>query len=295
LIIEEVVVTGALAALVVEDLDFAPLDPGTYTAQLSSTSATPYYKPGGFFVFVDIPAGSNTLQIGGGDFQEQSYTVSIPGISPPFYEEGANDLIVIVTALNGGTSNITFAPIVIATGIDSGATVEANGFSTTLATELDPGQITQAKLTTLGTLAVGSIVRIVRNPALRLKYSPYYSFPNPVTQIIGTVTAGTSGIGLEGVQMSLVSVAGTPVNLSAVGAANVATLVTGTGTIVLGTSRDVTTLTNSNGDFHFYFNLAQPAGSTVIQASIAGYTTQTLTVTASAWGRTRADFQLATA
>jgi hypothetical protein len=289
--IEELVQTASLAALVIEDLVYEPLDPGSYTAQLLGTPATPFYKPGGLFVFPDIPVGPATLRLGGGDFQNQDYSVSIPAISPPFFEEGANDLIVIVSALNGG-NNISFGPVIVASGIASGAAVLTVGFSTTLASELDPGKVTQAKLISLGALAVGAVVRIVRNPALRLKYSPYYTFPNPVTQIIGRVTAGSSGIGIGGVQMSMVSIAGNPVNLSQVAGASVATVVAAGKTTVLGTSRDVTTLTNGNGDYHFYFDQDQPAGNTVIQASLAGYHTQTQTVNASARARTRADFQL---
>ena len=293
--LEQVVQTASLAALVIEDLVFEPLDPGTYTAQLAGTSAAAFYKPGGLFAFANIPAGSATLQLGGGNFQTQSYSVTIPGVSPPFFEQGANDLIVIVTGVNGGGNNITFSPAILASGISAGAAVLANGFSTTLASDLDEGQVTQAKLASVGSLAAGAVVRIVRNPGVRLKYSPYYTFPTPITQLIGHVTAGAPATALSGVQMSLVSVAGNPVTLTNIAGANVATLATSGGTIVLGTSRDVTTLTNSNGDYHFYFALNQPSGSTVIQASLAGYTTQTQTVTAVASARTRADFQLAVA
>jgi hypothetical protein len=91
----------------------------------------------------------------------------------------------------------------------------------------------------------------------------------------------------------MVSIAGNPVSLSQVAGANVATVVATGKTTVLGTSRDVTTLTNGNGDYHFYFDLDQPAGRTVIQASLAGYQTQTKTVNSSARARTRADFELA--
>ncbi len=293
--IEQWVQTAALAGLAIEDLVYEPLDPGTYTAEIVNTTTSPYYKPGGLFVFPNVPAGSASLQLGGGNFQDQQYTVTVPAIAPPFSEAGANDLIVIVTALNGGGNNISFNPVIMTSGISSGAAVLASGVSTTLSSTLEPGQVSQAKLASLGTLAVGSIVRIVRNPGLRLKYSPYYTFPNPVTQIIGGVTAGNSGIGLTGVQMTLVSVAGNPVTLTNVAGANVATLATASGTIVLGTARDVTSLTNSNGDYHFYFDLDQPAGSTVVQAALAGFTTQTQTVNASARGRTRADFHLAKA
>lgn len=292
--IEQWAQPAALAGLAIEDLVYEPLDPGSYTAAIVNSTATAYYKPGGIFVFSKVPAGSASLQLGGGNFQDQQYTVAVPAITPPFSEAGANDLIVIVSALNGGNS-ISFNPVILAAGISSGAAVVASGLSTTLSSTLEPGQVSQAKLASLGTLAVGSIVRIVRNPGLRLKYSPYYTFPNPVTQIIGRVTAGTSGIGLAGVQMTLVSVAGNPVTLTSVAGANVATLAVTGGTIVLGTARDVTTLTNSSGDYHFYFDLDQPAGSTVVQAALAGFTTQTQTVTAAARGRTRADFQLAKA
>ncbi|MGA8875840.1 MAG: hypothetical protein WCC25_25025 [Candidatus Korobacteraceae bacterium] len=293
--IEQWVQTAALAGLAIEDLVYEPLDPGSYTAEIVNSTAAAYYKPGGLFVFAKVPAGSASLQLGGGNFQDQQYTVTVPAIAPPFSEAGANDLIVIVTALNGGGNNISFNPVIMTSGISSGAAVLASGVSTTLSSTLEPGQVSQAKLASLGTLAVGSIVRIVRNPGLRLKYSPYYTFPNPVTQIIGGVTAGNSGIGLTGVQMTLVSVAGNPVTLTNVAGANVATLATASGTIVLGTARDVTSLTNSNGDYHFYFDLDQPAGSTVVQAALAGFTTQTQTVNASARGRTRADFHLAKA
>jgi hypothetical protein len=297
--VEERLQTAALAALVIEDLVYEPLDPGTYTAQLlgipAGVKATAFYKPGGLFVFSDIPVGPVTLQLGGGNFQTQTYSVTVPGIAPPVFEEGANDLIVIVSALNGGGSNISFNTVNLASNITAGAAVLGTGFSTTLASDLDEGPVKQAKLASLGTLAVGDVARIVRNPGMRLKYSPYYAFPNPVTQIIGRVTAGTSGIGLAGVPMSLLSVAGNPVTVANVAGASVATLTTAGGTVVLGTSRDVTTLTNNSGDYHFYFESDQPAGSTVVQASLGGYVTQTQTVSAGAGVRTRADFQLAKA
>jgi len=200
---------------------------------------------------------------------------------------------VIVKNLNGGNNSITFDPVVIAAGIRAGAPVLADGFSTTLAAALDPGSVTQAKLAAVGTLAPGTVVRIVRDPSIRLKYSPYFDFATPVTQIAGQVTAsGSGGRPIGEAQVRLVSTAGNPVALTDVAGAAVATVAAGGQTVILGTARDVTTFTNGAGDYRFYFNLDQPSGSTVVEASAPGFATQQQNVTASPRARTRADFQL---
>jgi hypothetical protein len=293
---EELIHTASLAGLVVEDLVYEPLDPGEYTAELVGTSAVAYYKRGGIFAFADIAPGAYALRLSGDGFLTQSYGVTLPGPSPLLSISGDNDLIVIVKALNGGSNNITFDPVVIAAGIRAGSPVLADGFSTTLATGLDPGSVTQAKLAGVGTLAPGSVVRMVRDASIRLKYNPYFDFAVPVTQIAGQVTAsGSGGRPIVGAQVRLVSIAGSPVTLTSVAGASVATVVAGGQTIVLGTSRDVTTFTNSAGDYRFYFDLDQPSGTTAVEASSPGYVTQAQNVTASPRARTRADFQLAKA
>lgn len=287
---------AALVGQVIEDVTFTPLDPGHFRAELLGEWRSAQYKPGGLFVFADLPPGTYTLCVTGAQFQRQEYVVSLPMPDPVFAESGDDELVVVVKTVNRSSRKISFDPVIISRPIRAGAPVLADaGFSTNLAAAIDLGRATEARLGDTSGLKPGSIVRMIRGQSIRLRFDPYAELPAGLTRIVGRVTLQANAeILLAGAQIRLTAVNGASVALHNVAGARIATVVVGGSTVVLGTERDIMTTTNQQGDFNLYVG-QDGLQRITLTATLAGYRPQTsadLPITAKA--RNRVDFGLVT-
>jgi hypothetical protein len=295
----------SLVGQVVEDLTYVPLSPNQFTATLVGVKKSPQYKQGGFFIFSNLRPGEYTLRVEGERFRPRQYAVTVPlepsslgsppifDLLPIFDQPGENELVVIVKNTNGGANRITFDPMILKKEIRAGALVLAPGFSARLAVELEVGEVRGASLDMVDGLATDSIVRIIRERSIRLKFDPYYLLPADLTQIIGSVVLRDApGIPLEGVRVRLEQVNGLSVVLNDVAGATIATVGGGGTKVVLGTEMDVVTFTNHRGDYNFYFGPGQVFGNVTLEASLLGYLPQTKTITIIEKFRNLADFAL---
>lgn len=309
--VEQVIQEVSLVGNVIEDLIYESLNPGQFKAELMNMKKLPQYKNGGFFVFSDLMPGTYTLNISGDRFQPQKLTVNVPldtlvfdsvpvfdsfpdvELIPIFNQPGDNELIVIAKTVNGNNRKITFDPVTLKKKIRAGALVLAHGFSARLSSDLDIGRVDEATLNTVVGLASDSIVRIIRDKSIRLKFDPYYQFPFELTQIAGRVVlADDPEIPLESARVRLTQVDGANVMLNDIAGANIATIETGWLKVVVGTERDVVTFTNQRGDYHFYFKQGQLGGSVTLETSLSGYQSQSKTITITENTRNRTDFEL---
>lgn len=291
-------------------MSYEALRPRVFEAGLVGVKKSPQYKPGGFFVFSDLYPGQYTLRIVGERFQTQQYIVTVP-LEPPMFDSppifgsppifdplpifntpGDNELVVVAKTVNGGR-RITFDSVTLRKEIRAGAQVLASGFAAQLAVPLDIGEVKGANLDTVTGLIAGSIVRIIRDKSIRLKFDPYYLFPSALTHIIGKVVLQDApAIPLERAQVRLTEVHGVSVVLNNAAGANIATVGVGGTQVVLGAEKDIVTFTNRRSDYNLYFQPGQLGDDVTLEASFPGYPAQTHTIAITEKVRNRADFEL---
>lgn len=289
----------SLVGQVVEDVTYEGLEPARYAVELVGSNREPQYKTGGFFAFTGVRDGDYTLRISGERMQPQQYSVTLPFAPLIFEQPGDNELVVLVKTVvttNGSapTHRITFDPVFLRRGIRAGATALASNLSTTLAADLEVGRVASARLESVAGLVEGtSIVRIVRDRSIRMRFDPYLLSPPPeVTSVTGKITAqGTPEKSLAGVEIRLMKVNDTDVVLTNVAGVEIATFVSDITPVVVGSTRDITTSTNERGDYNFYFVRAD-VESITLRASLAGFQTQSKSIVIIPKTRHRADFQL---
>jgi hypothetical protein len=298
----------SLVGQVVEDLSYEPLDYQRYTAELKELERAPQYKSNGYFVFTDLLAGDYTLRVLGERFQTQEIPVTIPSapiVFDPnkskheqllkrvvFAQPGDNEVIVVATTVNGGNTRITFEATSIGRPIASGAEVLANGLTTKLATRLDAGQVTSARLESVAGLNAGDIVRIIRDRSIRMRFDPYAVATAQATRIAGKVTAKNEPtMVLPATTINMTKVNGQAVVISDVAGAKIATTTIAAKQIVLGTERDTKTFTNDKGDYTLYFGRDDITAVT-LEVTLTGFQTATAEVNVTPRTRVLADFKL---
>lgn len=270
---------AALIGQVIEDLTYVPLSVGRFEVKLLDVEKTAQYKPGGYFVLSDLRPGEYTLEISGERFQSLQHAVSIPiatdqGKVPLFAQPGDNELFVTATAVsnNGATPRIQFDPVILPQPIRAGARVVAQGLEAQLATDLEAGRVFQAKVDKVNGLVAGSLVRIVRDNSVRLKFDPYYRLPAGLTSVTGKVVHGSAPeIPVEGAQVRLTKVNDVDVVLNDVEEVQVVTVAVNGKDLVLGAVQDVQTVTNARGDFNLYFSQGDSPKSVMLTVTLAGY------------------------
>jgi hypothetical protein len=286
----------SLAGQIVEDLIFEPLRPPRFEAQLVGTTKTPEYKTGGFFVFSDLRPGTYTLRISGKSFQPENHTVTLP-LSPPILDHpGDNELILLVNAIDSPGKKITFDSVRMAREIKAGVPVRGEGFTGQLAADLNVGEVTEAKLEDVSGLTVGSILRIIRDKSIRLKFDPYAPLPLEQSRIVGTVVVKDAPeIPLQGAQVRLTEVNGIGVDSTTVADAKIVSVQIDGTRIILGAEKDVTTITNARGDYTLYFKTGDFLETVTLRATMPGYQDETRTQPLGSGERARIDFSLASA
>ena len=314
---ETVSQTASLIGQVIEDVTYEAMSPRQYQVQLVGVNRPPQYKDGGFFVFSDLRSGVYRLRIVGAGFQSQEYMVTMPlepimlhsppvfdspplfGFPPvfetfPIFEQpGDNELVVIVSNIDSSGDVITFDPVILRKEIRAGALVLAPGFATRLRATLDVGRVTRARLGTVAGLTVDSIVRIIRGRSIRLKFDPYQSLPFAHTRIVGKVVRQDAPeVPLQGAQVRLTHVNNAAVVLQEIVGASVASVAVGATETMLGTERDIVTLTNDQGDYNLYFT-GNFFADVTLEVTLERYQTQVITDVVTLDQRNIIDFQLA--
>ena len=298
----------SLIGQAIEDFSFAPLDFQRFGATLEGTPQPAYYKDNGYFTFTNLLPGDYKLIMFGERFQTEKLSVTIPA-GPIIFDParsklpqllarlvcsqpGDNELIVVTKTVNGGNKRITFDATTIGRPISGGATVLADGLSTTLSTRLEPGQVNSARFERVAGLAEGSIVRIIREQSIRLRFDSYSAVPPGTTSVVGRITLPNQpDVGLPDALVQITEVNEATVTVSEIAGARVGTADLDNATVVLGTERDLQTVSNRKGDYIIYFR-REDVTSLTLRVTLAGFQTLTSTVTVTPQARTRADFEL---
>ena len=289
---EQIAKKASLMGQVIEDLSYDGVDPQRLRVEIVGVAKQAWYKEGGFFAFNEIPPGQYRVLISGERLQPQEFNVTLPFADPLLGRAGDDELIVVVKTVSGSDGKITFDPVNIRRAIRAGATARAAGFTSKLATALEPGKVSGAKLESVQGLAAGAVLRLIRGVAIRMKFDPYFQPPPGWTHIVGRVEhKNVAGLALPGVQVRLKKVNGVDVQTGGVAGVSVATVDIAGKQVVLGTDRDVKTFTNGKGDYNLYFNRSDITAVT-LSASLPNYLTKNRNVTVVLGGRNRADIFL---
>jgi hypothetical protein len=258
-------------------LIFENLDPARFQAELLGRLETPVYKREGFFVFSNLVPGQYTLRIAGQRLQPEILQVLIPvppaapgengpesGASPLFLDSrGDNELMVVVRTTedgNNGAQRINFDPLILTREIRAGARVFSNSLppdsSARLAATLEAREISSARIENADGIEENSIVRIIRDESVRIKFDPYYLFASPITRIVGRVVSDAAPeVSLAGAQVRVTQINDTAVARTEIGGVAIFTGQDTSGNaIVLGTEKDISVVTNQKGDYHIYFS-----------------------------------------
>lgn len=260
---------------VVEDLTLSEPAVTSYQAALQGAARPPIYKNGGFFVFPDLAAGPYDVALTGTRYQPELLTANAAAQPANISAPGANELIGIVRGIDAPNNRINFDPVICRRPIRSGAAVLTSTASTQLTTAIEPGEVSRARLATLTGIAVNDIVRIVREPAIRLKLSPYVEPPIRVTRLFGIAVDSFDGKPLAGAAVRITRINTQPVVLTNVAGASVATVTIAGTTRLLGLERDISAATTPNGHFHFYFERTDFITDITIEAALAAYNAAT--------------------
>lgn len=250
-----------------EDLSYENIDPTRFRAELVGFEESPQYKQEGFFIFSNLREGQRTLRVSGMRFQPETLAVTVPArtSSPLFVHlQGDDELIVIVRSRDdapdsNGRRSVQFDPVILTRTIRAGAVVLSNslppGTEARLATTLEAGTVTSARLENADAIAADSIIRIIRNQSIRVKFDPYYIFQAPPTRIVGKVTSQSSENALRGARVRVTHLNGSEITGNDISGAEVFTgRNVGDSTIVLGTEKDISAVTNEKGDYNLYFS-----------------------------------------
>jgi len=177
--------------------------------------------------------------------------------------------------------------------IRAGSSVKSTGFSGLLAEDLDAGQVSEAKLDDVTGIGAGDLVRIIRDRGVRLRFDPYAPLPFGATRIVGKVLrANVPEVQVKGALVRVRKINGVQVNLTTVAGAKIATADLAGGKVVFGAERDISTVTNSEGDYNFYFLDTVPFVNVTLRVTMDGYGPKTSTRPVTQGQRTRIDFQL---
>ena len=289
---EQIAKKASLMGQVIEDLSYQGVDPQRLRVEIVGVDKSAWYKEGGFFCFNEVSPGQYRVRISGERLQPQEFNVTLPLTEPLLGRAGDDELIVIVKTVSASDGKITFDPVNIRRAIRAGATARAAGFNSKLATTLEPGKVSGAKLESVQGLSAGAVLRLIRGVAVRLKFDPYFQPPPGWTLIVGRVEhKDIPGLALPGVQVRLKKVNGVDVLTPGVAGVSVATVDIAGKKVVLGTDGDVKAVTNSKGDFCLYFNRSDITAVT-LSASLPNYLPKNRNVTVVAGGRNRADISL---
>lgn len=289
---EQIAKKASLMGQVIEDLSYDGVDPQRLRVELVGIDKSAWYKEGGFFAFNEVPPGQYRLLISGERLQPQEFAVTLPFAEPLLGRAGDDELFVVVKTVNDSDGKITFDPVIIRRAIRAGAAARAAGFTSKLAAPLEPGKVSGAKLESVGGLAVGAVLRLVRGVAVRMKFDPYFQPPPGWTHIVGRVEhKDIPGLALPGAQVRLNQVNDVEVLTESVEGVEVATVEFAGKKVILGTAADVEAVTNSKGDFNLYFNRSDITAVT-LAASLLNYQTKNQNLTVVVGGRNRADIFL---
>jgi hypothetical protein len=117
----------------------------------------------------------------------------------------------------------------------------------------------------------GSVVRIIRDNSIRMKYDPYYSFVSPITRVVGKVVPlQNPAAPLAGARVRVTKINDTDITPNDVHGVEIFTGVDVNGnTIVLGAEKDISTLTNEKGDYNLYFSNETMASLKITDQTLA--------------------------
>jgi hypothetical protein len=279
----------AVHGSVADELTRQSLSPRRFRATLAGGRQEGILKEDGHFVFVDLPASppDYDIELSGREFQSRTLTASLPAVPPlELQAAGEDELHILVSAIDAGQNRVSFSTVEFVPVIAAGAPVLGpGGFATTLAQDLEGSSVQAADVQAVAGLAVGDPLRIIRSNRLVLRPGPYYPYPEDSTVAAFRVVENTLGEPpLAGAVLQITEVDGVAISTVSAGGLTLFTANLAT-PLMLGPEAARETRTNSRGDAVFYFPANTSATSLTASITLAGYTSQTVTLAVQAQQR----------
>jgi len=275
-----------------DDLTRVTIPPWSFGVVTAENTKRAKKKPDGYFVFTDLtPAPTSyTLAVQADGYQLRSLDITLPTLAAVEVSLPAEDeLFVLVTGVNVGNNQASFAALPFVPVIRSGAQVSGEGgFTAVLQEDLEGTGATFVTLDSVAGLAPGEALRIARTTRLILKPGPYYAFGPGATLVVFKVVENTTAAEpIPNADIVIDRVDGNALGTRNVGGVQLHTATLASTAIhLLGPGRTVHTSTNARGDAVFYYGPTPAITSLRVTVNKTGYMSKTDTVTLAPGQRT---------
>lgn len=270
---------------IADSLTRAVISKREFKVMLIDYPKEPVYKTDGYFVFSDIFPSSLEYEflVQGDKYDQRLLRSKIspgdPSVSLEVLElnyPGEDELYVYATHVNNGQKKVSFTTQPFIPTIQAGSLVIGqDGFTGVLAETLEGCDKDFAILRSVAELNNETFLRLVRSHSITLQPNPYYSFPSDTTIVslkIRTDSLGQSVI--PDARLEILEVNDMPLLTSDVGDLTLKSVrLDGTpkSTLVLGTEKDITRISNRNGAAVFYFPSKTLVEKLLIRINRNGY------------------------
>lgn len=261
--------------------------PSAFQTALGENGAKPIYKEDGSFVFINLEpeATPYSITVQGRVYRTREISANLPAIDAvSLARDGEDELYVSITAVDAAQNRVELNSIPFLRTIGAGAAVTGEGgFSATLQEPLEGENVDFAELSTVGSLALGNVLRIVRSDRLLLRPGPYYTFSEPAIVLSARFVENTPAAEpVAGAQMVLNQVNGVATTTVNVGAVVLHRVQLAGESVILGPASAIETRSNLRGEALLDFPAHLSITSLRLQVSHPRYApvSQTVAVTA---------------
>jgi len=254
----------SFAVRVLDDVTGLPLD--LATARIPAVKRDAIAKDGGFYVFADLDPGTHAVAVTASRHQPFAFSADTPVAagtpSRLLRVHGENERILAIQSVLAPSSSVRVAATDVHPGVPAGATVIHQAGQTTLAAPFAGESVDEVELTSLAGLAANQFIRILAEPAIRLRPDPYYDLTSetpPSRRLVGTVRSAATGEPIAGARLEVRRVNGLALTARTLGAtppssARFSSVGGGASRRVVGLQADIVSMTDERGRFALRFS-----------------------------------------
>ena len=264
----------------VDDLTREVIPYKSFRVSIKGTKSMTFYKEDGYFAFSDVQQSALAYEFNLTSNLYQPRTVQGTALSDLPVEltyPGEDELYVLIKGVEDGeTKKVTFNNIPFVKTIREGSEVKGQGgFSSKLGKTLGGEDADFAILEDVTGLNSGDILRFIRSHGIIMRPGPCYPFePQTTLLFLKFVEDNLSEVPVAGVKVEIEKVNDTAINTVNVGSLAVKTVaLTGppAANLILGSSNDIISYSNSRGECIFYYPADTPIAKVKLKITKTGY------------------------
>lgn len=273
----------------------------SYDVSIKGFSNEPLYKEDGYFVFPDIKPSDSDYELNLTSEYYQSRTIRgfLPSESPvQLTYHGEDELYVVVNQVQGNKKTVTFdeIPHYIKKISKGSQVIGEDGFSSTLAEDIEGKEVRLAILDSINGLRPNEILRFIRSNNIIMRPGPYYSFGKESTLLsLKCIEDDPDETPIKEIKVEIIKVNDKSIDTTRVDSLNIKTVTLTGNKLILGSAKDITTYSDSRGYCIFYYPSDTPITRLDIKLTKSGYAEVNETVTLASQQRTSKTIKLARA